>query len=161
MDWQASHEQTDIRRIARRKHDAPAAIWALSAWCNAVCGELGEAANLIKKIERGDFTLDERRADLAREFADIVTYLDILAMRAGVDLGEATVLKFNEVSKRVGSTVRIAAMPGGALLAGHVTTPLPHEYWPDYMAMGDCVTCGNTREVCEQINAALAAAEGD
>jgi hypothetical protein len=33
--------------------------WKLSAWCNAVTGELGELANLIKKIERGDMTLDE------------------------------------------------------------------------------------------------------
>lgn len=94
--------------------------WALSAWCNAVCGELGEAANLIKKIERGDYTLEEKRHDLANEFADIVTYLDILAIRAGVDLGDATVAKFNEVSERVESTVRIAAPPGGGLAAGHV-----------------------------------------
>ena len=93
--------------------------WALSAWCNAVCGELGEAANLIKKIERGDFTLEEMRGALAHEFADIVTYLDILAARAGVNLGDATVEKFNIVSERVGSTVRIAALPGGALVAGH------------------------------------------
>lgn len=93
--------------------------WALSAWCNAVCGELGEAANLIKKIERGDFTLEEAREALGKEFADIATYLDILAMRAGIDLGEAIVGKFNEVSERVGSSVRIAALPGGALVAGH------------------------------------------
>jgi NTP pyrophosphatase (non-canonical NTP hydrolase) len=83
--------------------------WKLSAWCNAVTGELGEAANLIKKIERGDMTLDEARADLAKELADVVTYLDILAFRAGVDLGAATMDKFNEVSERVGSTVRLAA----------------------------------------------------
>lgn len=81
--------------------------WKLSAWCNAVCGELGEAANIIKKIERGDFTLDEARETLAREFADIVTYLDILAMRSGVNLGEATKKKFNEISLRVGSDVYI------------------------------------------------------
>lgn len=81
--------------------------WCLAQWCNAVTGELGEAANLIKKIERGDFTLDEARADLAREFADVLTYLDILAMRAGVDLGRATIDKFNEVSRRVGSPVFI------------------------------------------------------
>jgi len=81
--------------------------WKLSAWSNAVCGELGEAANLIKKIERGDVSLDEARADLARELADVVTYLDILAFRAGIDLGEATIAKFNEVSKRVGSRVWI------------------------------------------------------
>lgn len=99
--------------------------WALSAWCNAVCGELGEAANLIKKIERGDFTLEEAREALGKEFADIQTYLDILAMRAGVDLGDATVAKFNEVSVRVGSTVRIAALPGGALVAGHCSASAP------------------------------------
>lgn len=81
--------------------------WALSAWSNAVCGELGEAANLIKKVERGDLTLDEARADLAREFADVVTYLDILAFRAGVDLGAATIAKFNEISVRVGSPVEL------------------------------------------------------
>ena len=79
--------------------------WALSAWCNAVCGELGEAANLIKKIERGDFTLEEKRAELGKELADILTYLDILAFRAGVDLGAATIDKFNEVSTRVGAPV--------------------------------------------------------
>ena len=83
--------------------------WCLAQWCNAVTGELGEAANLIKKIERGDFSLDEARPALAKELADVVTYLDILAFRAGVDLGAATIEKFNEVSLRVGSRVRLAA----------------------------------------------------
>lgn len=81
--------------------------WCLAQWCNAVTGELGEAANIIKKVDRGDLTLEEARPALAKEFADVVTYLDILAMRAGVDLGEATKDKFNEVSIRVGSPVRI------------------------------------------------------
>jgi len=83
--------------------------WCLAQWCNAVTGELGEAANLIKKIERGDMSLDEARPELAKEFADIVTYLDILSMRAGVDLGKATTDKFNEVSQRVGSDVYIGS----------------------------------------------------
>lgn len=81
--------------------------WCLAQWSNAVLGELGEAANIIKKIERGDMTLEEARPSLAREFADVQTYLDILAFRAGVDLGEATVEKWNEVSERVGSSVRL------------------------------------------------------
>ncbi|WP_440640257.1 MazG-like family protein [Bradyrhizobium sp. PUT101] len=81
--------------------------WTLAQWSNAVLGELGEAANIIKKIERGDMTLDEARPSLAKEFADVQTYLDILAYRAGVDLGEATLQKWNEVSERVGSTVRL------------------------------------------------------
>ena len=83
--------------------------WCLAQWCNAVTGELGEAANLIKKIERGDMSLDEARIELGKEFADIVTYLDILSDQAGVDLGQATIDKFNEISERVGSTVRLDA----------------------------------------------------
>lgn len=89
-------------------HSAPdGSDWCLGQWCNAVCGELGEAANLIKKIERGDMTLDEARANLGRELADVQTYLDILAFRAGIDLGAATAGKFNEVSDRVGCDVRL------------------------------------------------------
>lgn len=81
--------------------------WSLGEWMNAVTGEVGEAANIIKKIKRGDISLEEAQPLLAKEFADIVTYLDITAMQAGVNLGKATISKFNEVSKRVGSTVYI------------------------------------------------------
>jgi hypothetical protein len=41
--------------------------------------------------------------------ADVVTYLDILAFRCGVDLGNATMSKFNRVSERVGSDVWVDA----------------------------------------------------
>lgn len=85
--------------------------WSLGEWCNAVTGELGEAANIIKKIGRGDFTLEDAREDLAKEFADIVVYLDILAMRAGVNLGDAVVKKFNEVSERVGCNIFLSEQP--------------------------------------------------
>lgn len=97
-------------RLGELAHSQPdGSDWCLAQWANAVTGELGEAANLIKKIERGDLTLDEARVDLAKEFADVLTYLDILAMRAGVDLGAATIDKFNEVSVRVGSPIRLRA----------------------------------------------------
>jgi len=85
----------------------PGFDWALSQWSNALCGELGEAANLIKKIERGDMTLDEARVDLADELADVLTYLDLLAHRAGINLADATIRKFNRVSARVSSPVRL------------------------------------------------------
>ncbi|MGL3208717.1 MazG-like family protein [Bradyrhizobium sp. BR 1433] len=87
--------------------EADGSDWCLAQWCNAVLGELGEAASIIKKIERGDMTLDEARPALSREFADVQIYLDILAFRAGVDLGNATLQKWNEVSERVGATVRL------------------------------------------------------
>jgi NTP pyrophosphatase (non-canonical NTP hydrolase) len=81
--------------------------WALSAWSNATLGELGETANIIKKIERGDFTLEDVREQLAEELADVQIYLDILAFRCGVDLGKATRDKFNKVSKRIGSDIEL------------------------------------------------------
>lgn len=113
--------------------------WALSAWINATAGEAGElaeaylfiamtkslgsAGDTVKKIERGDKSLDEARAKLASEFADVVTYLDILAMRCGIDLGAATVAKFNEVSKRVGSPIEIT--DGGGVLVVTEAFPSP------------------------------------
>lgn len=83
--------------------------WSTSQWMQAVVGELGELANVLKKVERGDFTLIEARQDVADELADVVTYLDILAMRLGVELGRATMDKFNRVSARVNAGVRLSA----------------------------------------------------
>lgn len=76
--------------------------WSLGEWSNAVLGELGEAANIIKKVRRGDLSIEEARPLLADELADVVTYLDILAFQAGIDLGKATTNKWNRVSERVG-----------------------------------------------------------
>lgn len=95
------------RQRAVPKFDNPK--WALSAWSNACLGELGEAANIIKKIERGDLTLKEAKSALAKELADVQTYLDLLAFKADINLGEATISKFNEVSARVKCNVRIDA----------------------------------------------------
>ena len=93
--------------------------WTPAQWLQAVMGELGEYANKRKKFERGDITAEEFAAEAAKELADVQTYLDILAMRCldvpgtphpdGINLGAATMEKFNEVSIRVGSDVRIAA----------------------------------------------------
>lgn len=82
--------------------------WSLGEWSNAVLGELGEAANLIKKLQRGDLELETTKQDLADELADVVTYLDILAFRAGIDLGEATGDKWDVVSARIGLKMGIA-----------------------------------------------------
>lgn len=81
--------------------------WCLAQWMNALTGEVGEAANIIKKIDRGDMSLDEARKMLADELADIQTYLDIVAYQAGVDLCAATIEKWNRVSERVGARTRL------------------------------------------------------
>jgi len=87
--------------------EPPGFDWSIADWVQAVTGELGEFANLAKKVRRGDLTLDAARPDLAKELADVVIYLDILAHRCGVDLGEATVAKWDEVSERIGVELRI------------------------------------------------------
>ena len=81
--------------------------WSLGEWMCATAGELGEAANIIKKIRRGDFSLEEARVDLGKELADTLCYLDILAFRAGINLSKAYREKFNAISLRVGSPVHI------------------------------------------------------
>lgn len=91
----------------KKAHSPDGSDWCLAQWSNAVLGELGEAANLIKKIERGDFELAEVREELGKEFADAVIYLDILAFRAGIDLGQATTSKWNLVSKKIDFPIRI------------------------------------------------------
>lgn len=92
--------------IAHVKRDG--SDWSPAQWLQAVVGELGEYANIRKKFERGDIGAEEFLKLAANELADVVTYLDILAFQLGINLGEATMSKFNQVSKRVGSKVRIS-----------------------------------------------------
>lgn len=82
--------------------------WSPSDWVMAVTGELGELANLLKKVKRGDYTPEQAHREVGNELADIQGYLDILAFQLGHDLGEVTSIKFNAVSNRVGAAVFIA-----------------------------------------------------
>lgn len=81
--------------------------WSISDWVMAIVGELGELSNIFKKIKRGDYTQEEQQVEIAKELADVCTYLDILALQCGVNLGEAIIAKFNEVSDRVHVDVKI------------------------------------------------------
>lgn len=89
--------------------------WTLADWSNAMLGEAGEAANIVKKLRRGETgtpsAVDPDRAELVRrlgeELADVVIYLTLLAAKAGVDLAEAIVDKFDAVSIREGYPDRL------------------------------------------------------
>lgn len=81
--------------------------WTAAQWLQALVGEVGEYANWRKKFERGDITHEAFIREAAKELADVQAYLDLLADELGINLGEATRDKFNEVSDRVGSTVRL------------------------------------------------------
>lgn len=89
--------------------------WKSAEWCMQLTSELGEAAGFLSKIERGDFTLEAVREDVGRELADIVTCTDLLADHLGIDLGTAVRSKFNEVSRRIDSPVRLELSLGGVI----------------------------------------------
>jgi NTP pyrophosphatase (non-canonical NTP hydrolase) len=80
--------------------------WSGAEWGCALAGETGEACNVVKKILR-DGDTKPRRLELEKELADIICYTDLLAHKYGIDLGEAVRSKFNEVSDRIGSYVKI------------------------------------------------------
>jgi NTP pyrophosphatase (non-canonical NTP hydrolase) len=82
--------------------------WCLSKWSNAIFGEAGEAANVIKKYERGDYSLEEILEHLGDELADVVIYLDLTANSVGIDLGEAVRRKFNKTSVKTKNLIMIA-----------------------------------------------------
>lgn len=89
--------------------------WSLSDWITATTGELGEAANIVKKLNRvrdgipgNAETPKELRAALADELADVAIYLDLLAQAAGFDLETIREAKFAKTSRRIGYTERKA-----------------------------------------------------
>lgn len=94
-----------------RWHNGPDGIneWSLSDWFTATMGELGEAANVAKKLNRerdgmvGNVASEaELRAQLAEELADVLIYLDILAASEKIDLAAEVVRKFNTTSVKNG-----------------------------------------------------------
>lgn len=48
--------------------------WTAEQWATAILGEIGEAANALKKTWRGDGKKD----DVAYELADVIVYCDLL-----------------------------------------------------------------------------------
>ena len=90
--------------------------WSPTDWACALAGECGEACNLIKKLRRleGQPLTPEigvKRGELIREvaheLADMIIYADLLAARLGISLTEAVTRKFNIVSERRGSAIRL------------------------------------------------------
>lgn len=77
---------------------------------NELAGEVGEACNVVKKIERERRGLRGSRAtldQLIEELADVVICVDLLALVEGIDLEEAVRNKFNKTSEKVGLQTRM------------------------------------------------------
>lgn len=103
------------KKRLKRWHPKESEPWSLADYSNAMCGEAGEAANVVKKIRRietmvagaDDHKLPELLQALGKELADVAIYLDILANEAGIDLRRVIIDKFNEVSEKRGFPERL------------------------------------------------------
>ncbi|KAB2783716.1 MazG-like family protein [Brucella anthropi] len=83
-----------------------------------LAGEVGEACNVIKKLERERIGLvgsRDTKEHLAEELADIVICTDLVAMDAGIDLDAAIAAKFNATSEKNGLATRLSISPAMAL----------------------------------------------
>lgn len=78
--------------------------WSATDWGCSLAGEVGELCNFLKKMLRGE---DIPLKSVAKEAGDVVCYLDLLCARLKIDLGEAVREKFNEVSDRKKSKIKL------------------------------------------------------
>lgn len=111
--------KTNRARCERWHPGFPNDGWTGADWSNAMQGEAGEAGNIVKKLRRIEFGLNQaagdQRADLlgklALEIGDTFMYLDLLAQHYGLDLAECVVNTFNRVSVREGFPERLGLTP--------------------------------------------------
>jgi len=90
--------------------------WSPTDWACALAGEVGETCNAVKKLCRMDSggntkkdpqTVKEAIGEIAEELGDLITYADLLAARLGIDLEKAVRDKFNKVSDRMNSNIKL------------------------------------------------------
>ena len=87
--------------------------WTLADWSNAMVGEAGECANVIKKLRRAELGTKgakdpspvELRSMAGEEIADTIIYADLLATKLGISTWVAVMKKFNAVSRREGYNI--------------------------------------------------------
>lgn len=86
----------------------------MSDWFTATLGELGEAANVAKKLNRvrdgvpgNKQTASELRDQLESELADVFIYLDLLCQSQGIVLEDAVVRTWNRKCHEIGYPILI------------------------------------------------------
>jgi|GEM_PF-5751439 len=75
-------------------------LYALLYFSNALCGESGELANLVKKIVRDkiyrnlEINFEEYKEKIKEEIADVFIYIINLSVLLNIDLEKAFLRKF-------------------------------------------------------------------
>ena len=108
------YEKLEDANIARQAEWTNSDKLDLSYYGNAAAGEMGEACNVIKKLERERLGLDGTRSTvgaLAKELADVSVYVSLIAIKARINLDRAIMEKFNETSHKLGFKTRLHRCP--------------------------------------------------
>lgn len=109
--WPITIEALQLAHIDRQKEWCPDQQPDLSFRGNEMAGEVGEACNVIKKLERERQGWRGSRAtkeQLADELADVIHTAILCAITAGVDLHGATINKFNATSDKNNLSTRLS-----------------------------------------------------
>jgi NTP pyrophosphatase (non-canonical NTP hydrolase) len=109
--------------IARQAAWCPEQVPDLSFRGCELAGEVGEALNVIKKLERERLGWRGSRdtvEHLAEELADVIICTDLVAISAGIDLDAAVARKFNATSDKVGLPHKMREVPTLSHAAGDV-----------------------------------------
>ena len=83
--------------------------WSGSDWMVAIVGEIGEAANILKKLNRvrdgipgNKEAFEQLQRKLALELADAYVYLDLFCQSRGIDLEAVVNEVFEAKSAEIG-----------------------------------------------------------
>src|SRR5215510_15396592 len=95
----------------KRWHDGNPDKWDINKWMIAFEGEVGEACNIVKKMNRvmdhvkgrdSETDIQELRQQLIRKLVDAYCYLDLVFGYLAINKERAIALKFNEISDEYG-----------------------------------------------------------
>jgi NTP pyrophosphatase (non-canonical NTP hydrolase) len=123
-----------VHARAKRIHINGLNQWSLSDWFVEAGGEMGEAMNIAKKLNRlrdnlignDKTTKDELMEKLADELGDAVISIQLVALSQGVNLEVAVARKFNKTSEKLGVKERLWA-------SNHTPLFFEPEFLPRYI----------------------------
>ena len=106
----ADLRRANLKRLREFGHGDLETGWSEMEWGCALAGEAGELCNILKKINRqlpDDLPVAQLRMMAAKEIADTLIYLDLIAAKLDINLSFITKFKFNEVSEKRGMITRL------------------------------------------------------
>jgi NTP pyrophosphatase (non-canonical NTP hydrolase) len=150
--------------------------WSPGEWMNAILGELGEAANLVKKLTRIRDRVPGNKPEetpeylirrIGEELADTFIYLDLTFQSFGLDLSAEVQSKFRATSKKIGweDTPSEHTASSGPLLSGSwfsvVTNEMYKAAFPEHTFRAEqenrpaCVNYESAKAYCEKVGCVL------